>query len=84
MTSRARGGSSRVRLLLAPLLVVLALAAPRPASAAQPLTCAAEPRPGFADADEETGKISGLAVDLCRAVGIAPRGPGASVRFALP
>lgn len=84
MTSRARGGSSRVRLLLAPLLVVLALAAPRPASAAQPLTCAAEPRPGFADADEETGKISGLAVDLCRAVAIATRGPGASVRFALP
>lgn len=51
--------------------------------AARTLTCAAEPRPGFADADEK-GDISGLAVDLCRAVAIAALGPDATVHVALP
>lgn len=51
--------------------------------AAKVLSCAAEQRPGFADADDE-GNISGLAVDLCRAVAIATLGPDATIRFSLP
>ncbi len=47
------------------------------------LTCAAESRPGFAEADEQ-GQIHGLAVDLCRAVAIAVLGPTAAVRVTLP
>jgi general L-amino acid transport system substrate-binding protein len=46
------------------------------------LLCGAEPRPGFADADSE-GRIVGLAVDLCRAVAMALRGPDAPVVFRL-
>jgi general L-amino acid transport system substrate-binding protein len=46
------------------------------------LRCAAEPRPGFAGAADD-GRITGLAVDLCRAVAIALLGPGGRVEVSL-
>lgn len=51
--------------------------------ASHSLSCAAEARPGFAEADEQ-GKITGLAVDLCRAVAIAVIGPDATVHVSVP
>ena len=42
--------------------------------------CGAEERPGIASMGED-GRISGLAVDLCRAVAIAVLGPGARIGF---
>ena len=58
--------------------------------AASSVTCAAEERPGFAETDEtaETGTnkeevITGLAVDLCRAVAVAVLGPQAKIVFTL-
>jgi general L-amino acid transport system substrate-binding protein len=47
------------------------------------LTCAAEARPGFAEEVAE-GRITGLAVDLCRAIAIAVLGPSANARITLP
>jgi general L-amino acid transport system substrate-binding protein len=44
--------------------------------------CAAEPRPGFAEAGSD-GRISGLGVDLCRAVAIAVLGPASRVDVSL-
>lgn len=46
------------------------------------LRCAAEPRPGLADAGDD-GRITGLAVDLCRAVAIAVLGPAGRVEVSL-
>ena len=43
--------------------------------------CGASARPGFAAAEE--GRITGLAVDLCRAVAIAVLGPRGRVEFRL-
>ncbi len=42
--------------------------------------CGAEERPGFAE-HREDGAITGLAVDLCRAVAVAVLGPGARITF---
>ena len=47
------------------------------------IACAAEARPGFAEFDPR-GQMSGLAVDLCRAVAIAVIGPKARIRFTVP
>lgn len=47
------------------------------------LHCAAEPRAGFAEVDDD-GTARGLAVDLCKAVAIATIGPGARIDFAAP
>jgi general L-amino acid transport system substrate-binding protein len=44
--------------------------------------CGAAERPGFAAADE-AGRITGLAVDLCRAVAVAVLGPAGHVDFQL-
>ncbi|HLN10570.1 MAG TPA: transporter substrate-binding domain-containing protein [Xanthobacteraceae bacterium] len=72
-------------------LLALALAGALPAEAQgtlarvraeNTLRCAAEPRPGFADAEED-GRIIGLTVDLCRAVAIAVIGPAARVEVSL-
>src|ERR1700731_4855339 len=46
------------------------------------LRCAAEPRPGFADTSHGGG-ITGLAVDLCRAIAIALLGPASRVEVSL-
>jgi len=51
--------------------------------ASNTLACAAETRPGFAEADDD-GTIKGLAVDLCRAVAIAVLGPSGTVHMTLP
>lgn len=51
--------------------------------AAGAVSCAAEERPGFAEAAEEGGSPHGLAVDLCRAMAVAVLGPGGTVRFTL-
>lgn len=89
MNTSLRGGSFWTRLFLCgTILAGTAGFAPHasaktPHPAARSLSCAAEPRPGFADADDD-GNISGLAVDLCRAVAIATLGPDATIHFALP
>lgn len=51
---------------------------------ANTLHCAAEPRPGFADRDDDNGAVTGLAMDLCRAIAIATLGPLGKVAFATP
>ncbi len=50
---------------------------------AKTLVCAAEARPGFADADDK-GQVTGMALDLCRAVARAVIGPDATVRLTMP
>lgn len=75
----------------APLLAVAALASGASAAhagdavldrvrAASAVRCGAEERPGLATPMPD-GRIVGLAVDLCRAVGIAALGPGGHVNF---
>ncbi len=81
---------------LAPLGLALAglLAAASPAAAgpvldriraANTVSCGAEERAGFAEAGEtgtdRDGTVSGLAVDLCRALAVAVLGPGGKVSF---
>ena len=46
------------------------------------VACAAEQRPGFAER-RETGPITGLAVDLCRAISVAVLGPEGRSAFTL-
>lgn len=46
------------------------------------LRCAAEPRPGFAGVGDD-GRITGLAVDLCRAIAIAILGPAGRIELNL-
>ncbi len=46
--------------------------------AANTVSCGAEARPGFAEAGED-GKVTGLAVDLCRAIAVAVLGPAGKV-----
>lgn len=75
------------------MLALLALlGAVEPASAqtrrqavitANTLTCAAELRPGFADADDQ-GQVTGVAVDLCRDLAARLIGPAALVRVTVP
>ncbi len=50
--------------------------------AAGAVRCGAEERPGLASPTPD-GRMVGLAVDLCRAVGIAVLGPGGRVEFRL-
>jgi general L-amino acid transport system substrate-binding protein len=54
----------------------------RRALAEQRLHCAAESRPGFAEADG--GLIYGLADDLCRAMAIAILGPSGDAEMRVP
>ncbi len=47
------------------------------------VSCGAQERPGFAEADEEGGTAHGLAVDLCRAVTVAVLGPAGRISFTI-
>ncbi len=76
---------------LGALLALAVTVAARPALAGSVLDrvrasgsvgCSAEERPGFA-ARGEDGVIVGLAVDLCRAVGVAVLGPQAQITFSM-
>ncbi len=74
---------------------MLAFALPSPATAgpvldrvkaAGTVSCGAEERPGFAEAEEagtgqEGGPVHGLAVDLCRAIAVAGLGPEGKASF---
>lgn len=83
---RSRAGSSWPSCLLAlALLIPLPVHAQGTISrirAENTLRCAVEPRPGFADARPD-GRITGLGVDLCRAVTIALLGPDGRVDVSL-
>lgn len=46
------------------------------------LLCVAEERPGFAQSMDD-GRVAGLAMDLCRAIGFAVIGPQANVAFSI-
>ncbi len=64
------------RLILLAALTLLSA----PLARADTLTCAAEPRPGFADSDDDDTP-TGTAIALCAAIARAAAGPDTPIRF---